>query len=165
MAQCIPPFVSSLRVATGCAPRGHRTKFPSWTELSHPSCPPCTCGWDGSHMEGCGHPVGLRLAPAPPPHPCQALCHLPCAHTGAGRGIQSPGLTLSTWFTISFMRFCTVRRSLCFLNCGEDTEGCPGELLTAGCGSKPPAPSSPLYLLVVCHQHQLHVPGTFLDRT
>lgn len=50
-----------------------------------------------------------------------------------GGQVQTPGLTLSTWLTISFMRFCTVRKSLCFLNYGKDMERFPGWLQPPRC--------------------------------
>lgn len=74
-----------------------------------------------------GHTAGSKSAP--PSYPHQPLLCCICAHAGIvghtwEKGEQSlaPELTLSTWFTISFMQFCTARKSLCFLNCGKDTE-------------------------------------------
>lgn len=91
--------------------------------------------WSTLHMQlakGCGQLTAASCGPEigsisiTPPVPTCATSSVPTLELG-GR-VQSPGLTLSTWFTISFMRFCTVRRSLCFLNYGKDTEGFPGWL-------------------------------------
>lgn len=101
--------------------------------LSCLSCPLCTSRWPRELVTLQQPTYRLKISSSSSPYPRQSLvCHV---HTRAGtaghvweRGvqIQTPGLTLSTWFTISFMRFCTVRKSLCFLNYGKDTERFPG---------------------------------------